>query len=163
MRFLLYYYWFSMHFMFDHLQCTLPLYNIYSNLLDDMVNVYITMHSWLIEDYYHTTNPITRHALQIIVSFLQVTVPDGKDRDRKKDLLVVRDKGNTFKIISSVSMKELTVLDGVRSPSNWFCLCLQEERDDPTTVIEKEDWNKTRDEMEKHLRKLRDFSVSNWF
>ncbi|XP_042008164.1 PLASTID TRANSCRIPTIONALLY ACTIVE protein 6, chloroplastic-like [Salvia splendens] len=70
---------------------------------------------------------------------VMVTVPDGKDRDRKKDLLVVRDKGNTFKIISS------------------------EERDDPTTVIEKEDWNKTRDEMEKHLRKLRDFSVSNWF
>ncbi|KAG6406006.1 hypothetical protein SASPL_133602 [Salvia splendens] len=66
---------------------------------------------------------------------LKVTVPDGRDRDRKKDLLVVRDKGNTFKIISS------------------------EERDDPTTVIEKEDWNKTRDEMEKHLRKLRDFSV----
>ncbi|KZV28814.1 hypothetical protein F511_06248 [Dorcoceras hygrometricum] len=38
-----------------------------------------------------------------------------------------------------------------------------EERDDPTTVIEKEDWAKTREDMERHLRKLRDFSVSNWF
>lgn len=68
-----------------------------------------------------------------------VTVPEGKDRDRKKDLLVIRDKGNSFKIIPSV------------------------ERDDPTTVIEKEEWNRTRQDMERHLRKLRDFSVSNWF
>ncbi|KAI3460554.1 hypothetical protein Pfo_017217 [Paulownia fortunei] len=68
-----------------------------------------------------------------------VTVPGGRKRDRKNDLLVVRDNGNTFKIIPS------------------------EERDDPTTVIEKEEWNKTREDMEKHLRKLRDFNVSNWF
>ncbi|KAH6780318.1 plastid transcriptionally active 6 [Perilla frutescens var. hirtella] len=70
---------------------------------------------------------------------VMVTAPGGKSRDRKKDLLVVRDNGNTFKIIPS------------------------DERDDPTTVIEKQDWSKSRDDMEKHLRKLRDFSVSNWF
>ncbi|GER38739.1 plastid transcriptionally active 6, partial [Striga asiatica] len=38
-----------------------------------------------------------------------------------------------------------------------------EQRDDPTTVIQKEEWNKSREDMEKHLRKLRDFDVSNWF
>ncbi|KAL2503623.1 plastid transcriptionally active 6 [Abeliophyllum distichum] len=68
-----------------------------------------------------------------------VAVPGGRNRDRKNDLLVIRENGNSFKIIT---------------PG---------ERDDPTTVIEKEEWNKTRQDMEKHLRKLRDFSVSNWF
>ncbi|KAL3845492.1 hypothetical protein ACJIZ3_002895 [Penstemon smallii] len=68
-----------------------------------------------------------------------VTVPGGRNRDRKNDLLVVRDNGDSFKII----------------PPG--------ERDNPTTVIEKEEWNTTRQDMEKHLRKLRDFSVSNWF
>ncbi|CAK9152026.1 unnamed protein product [Ilex paraguariensis] len=68
-----------------------------------------------------------------------VTVPEGRNRDRKNDLLVIRDNGNSFKIIP---------------PS---------EREDATTVIEKEEWNKTRQDMERHLRKLRDFNVSNWF
>uniref|UniRef100_A0A1J3E1E1 Plastid transcriptionally active 6 n=1 Tax=Noccaea caerulescens TaxID=107243 RepID=A0A1J3E1E1_NOCCA len=68
-----------------------------------------------------------------------VTVPGGRKRDRKDDLLVIRDNGNSFKIIHA------------------------SERDDPTTVIEREEWTKTREDMEKHLRKLRDFSVSNWF
>ncbi|KAG2303503.1 hypothetical protein Bca52824_032154 [Brassica carinata] len=68
-----------------------------------------------------------------------VTVPGGRKRDRKDDLLVIRDNGNSFKIIHAA------------------------ERDDPTTVIEREEWTKTREDMEKHLRKLRDFSVSNWF
>ncbi|KAJ4916336.1 plastid transcriptionally active 6 [Raphanus sativus] len=68
-----------------------------------------------------------------------VTVPGGRKRDRKDDLLVIRDNGNSFKIIHAG------------------------ERDDPTTVIEREEWTKTREDMEKHLRKLRDFSVSNWF
>ncbi|KAK6938363.1 hypothetical protein RJ641_031871 [Dillenia turbinata] len=36
-------------------------------------------------------------------------------------------------------------------------------KEDPTTVIEKEEWTKTRAGMERHLRKLRDFNVSNWF
>lgn len=68
-----------------------------------------------------------------------VTVPGGRDRDRKTDLLIIRDNGNSFKIIHI------------------------SERDDPTTVIEREEWNKSRQEMERHLRKLRDFGVSNWF
>ncbi|KAK4340986.1 hypothetical protein RND71_039487 [Anisodus tanguticus] len=68
-----------------------------------------------------------------------VTVPGGRSRDRKNDLLVIRDNGNSFKIIPS------------------------EERDDFTTVIEKEEWKKSRQDMERHLSKLRDFSVSNWF
>ncbi|XP_077224677.1 plastid transcriptionally active 6 [Tasmannia lanceolata] len=68
-----------------------------------------------------------------------VTVPGGRDRDRRNDLLIIRDNGNSFKIIP------------------------MSERDDPTTIIEKEEWIKTRKEMEAHLRKLRDFSVSNWF
>ncbi|XVE55274.1 hypothetical protein DITRI_Ditri03aG0145600 [Diplodiscus trichospermus] len=68
-----------------------------------------------------------------------VTVPGGRNRDRKSDLLVIRDNGNSFKIIHA------------------------SERDDPTTVIEREEWVKTRQDMERHLRKLRDFSISNWF
>ncbi|KAJ7965501.1 plastid transcriptionally active 6 [Quillaja saponaria] len=68
-----------------------------------------------------------------------VTVPGGTDRDRKSDLLVILNSGNSFKIIH-VS-----------------------ERDDPTTVIEREEWINTRQDMERHLRKLRDFSISNWF
>ncbi|XWS23681.1 hypothetical protein CRYUN_Cryun28dG0035800 [Craigia yunnanensis] len=68
-----------------------------------------------------------------------VTVPGGRNRDRKSDLLVIRDNGNSFKIINA------------------------SERDDPTTVIEREEWVKTRQDMERHLRKLRDFNVSNWF
>ncbi|KAF4370065.1 hypothetical protein CsatB_005865 [Cannabis sativa] len=68
-----------------------------------------------------------------------VTIPEGRNRDRKNDLLVIRDNGNSFKIVPS------------------------DERDDPTTVIEREEWTKTRQDMERHLRKLRDFNVSNWF
>nr|GMC84804.1 uncharacterized protein LOC109157655 [Ipomoea batatas] len=68
-----------------------------------------------------------------------VTVPEGINRDRKNDLLVIHDNGNSFKIIPS------------------------EEREDPSLVIQKEEWKNTREDMEKHLRKLRDFSISNWF
>ncbi|XP_072955112.1 PLASTID TRANSCRIPTIONALLY ACTIVE protein 6, chloroplastic [Typha angustifolia] len=68
-----------------------------------------------------------------------VTVPGGKNRDRRNDLLIIRDGGTSFKIID------------------------KSQREDPTTVIEREEWAKTRGEMENHLRKLRDFSVSNWF
>ncbi|KAJ8499767.1 hypothetical protein OPV22_010319 [Ensete ventricosum] len=68
-----------------------------------------------------------------------VTVAGGRNRDRRNDLLIIRDGGNLFKIID------------------------KSKRDDPTTVIEREEWAKTRQEMENHLRKLRDFSVSNWF
>ncbi|XP_050365133.1 PLASTID TRANSCRIPTIONALLY ACTIVE protein 6, chloroplastic [Argentina anserina] len=68
-----------------------------------------------------------------------VTVPGGRTRDRKHDLLVIRDNGNSFRIVHG------------------------SEKDDPTTVIEREEWNKTRKDMERHLSKLRDFPVSNWF
>ncbi|KAJ6939198.1 hypothetical protein NC651_005593 [Populus alba x Populus x berolinensis] len=57
-----------------------------------------------------------------------VTVPGGRNRDRKTDLLVVRDKGTSFKIIHS------------------------SEREDPTTIIEKEEWARSRQDMERHLR-----------
>ncbi|KAK0576596.1 hypothetical protein LWI29_020271 [Acer saccharum] len=66
-----------------------------------------------------------------------VTLP--RNRDRKSDLLVIRDNGNSFRIIHA------------------------SERDDPTTVIEREEWVKSREDMERHLSKLRDFSISNWF
>ncbi|KAK7351092.1 hypothetical protein VNO77_10272 [Canavalia gladiata] len=68
-----------------------------------------------------------------------VTAPGGRTRDRRNDLLVISDRGNSFKIIHA------------------------SERDDPTTVIEREEWATSREEMERHLRKLRDFSISNWF
>ncbi|XP_058089845.1 PLASTID TRANSCRIPTIONALLY ACTIVE protein 6, chloroplastic isoform X2 [Magnolia sinica] len=70
---------------------------------------------------------------------MKVTVPEGINRDRRKDLLIIRDNGASFKIIPMA------------------------ERDDPTTIIEREEWIQTRKDMEKHLRKLRDFSISNWF
>ncbi|XP_071690257.1 PLASTID TRANSCRIPTIONALLY ACTIVE protein 6, chloroplastic-like isoform X2 [Rutidosis leptorrhynchoides] len=68
-----------------------------------------------------------------------VTVPEGRNRDRKNDFLVIRDNATSFKIIPS------------------------EERDDPTTVVHREEWDKDRKDMERHLSKLRDFNVSNWF
>ncbi|KAE9608951.1 hypothetical protein Lal_00020340 [Lupinus albus] len=68
-----------------------------------------------------------------------VTAPGGRNRDRKTDLLVISDRGSTFKIIHA------------------------SEKEDPSTVIEREEWDTSREEMERHLRKLRDFSISNWF
>ncbi|KAJ4772080.1 Plastid transcriptionally active 6 [Rhynchospora pubera] len=68
-----------------------------------------------------------------------VSVPEGKTRDRRHDLLLIRDGGTSFKVIN------------------------ESERDDPQTVIEKVDWAKSRDQMEKYLRKFRDFEESNWF
>lgn len=68
-----------------------------------------------------------------------VALPEGKDRDRRKDLLIIRDGGTSFKIID------------------------KNKRDDATTVIEREEWIESRRAMEKHLSKLRDFHVSNWF
>lgn len=68
-----------------------------------------------------------------------VTAPGGRTRDRRSDLLVISDRGSSFKIIHA------------------------SEKEDPTTVIEKQEWEHSREEMERHLRKLRDFSISNWF
>ncbi|KAK7353235.1 hypothetical protein VNO80_18676 [Phaseolus coccineus] len=68
-----------------------------------------------------------------------VTAPGGRTRDRRSDLLVISDRGSSFKIIHA------------------------SEKEDPTTVIEKQEWETSRAEMERHLKKLRDFSISNWF
>ncbi|KAJ8541610.1 hypothetical protein K7X08_002426 [Anisodus acutangulus] len=51
----------------------------------------------------------------------------GDSSWRKKQGLVIRDNGNSFKIVPS------------------------EERDDFTSVIEKEEWKKSRQDMERHL------------
>ncbi|CAN6903116.1 unnamed protein product [Brassica oleracea] len=88
-----------------------------------------------------------------------VTVPGGRKRDRKDDLLVIRDNGTSFKIIHVLFCIPSTSITQLFSLFIFF----HGERDDPTTVIEREEWTKTREDMEKHLRKLRDFSVSNWF
>ncbi|XP_011623492.1 uncharacterized protein LOC18422592 isoform X2 [Amborella trichopoda] len=93
--------------------------------------------------YYHVTEPPIDGPRDPLYKsergIMKVTVPGGRDRDRKEDLLVIRDNGTSFKIIRS------------------------SERDDPTTIIEREEWIKTRKEMENHLRKFRDFEISNWF
>ncbi|XP_006662657.1 PLASTID TRANSCRIPTIONALLY ACTIVE protein 6, chloroplastic-like [Oryza brachyantha] len=68
-----------------------------------------------------------------------VSVPEGKKRDRKNDLLLIRDGGESFRIIDKT------------------------KRDDATTVIQREEWATSRQDVEKHFRKLRDFDYSNWF
>ncbi|KAJ8773359.1 hypothetical protein K2173_028536 [Erythroxylum novogranatense] len=68
-----------------------------------------------------------------------VTVSGGRNRDRKRDLLVIRDNGASFKIIDTG------------------------KREYPDVVLQREEWAKSRQEMEKHLSKLRDFGISNWF
>uniref|UniRef100_A0A0A9EL94 Uncharacterized protein n=1 Tax=Arundo donax TaxID=35708 RepID=A0A0A9EL94_ARUDO len=68
-----------------------------------------------------------------------VSVPEGKKRERRNDLLLIRDGGESFRIIDKT------------------------KRDDATTVIQREEWAKSRQDVEKHFRKLRDFDYSNWF
>ncbi|GJN41502.1 hypothetical protein PR202_gn00888 [Eleusine coracana subsp. coracana] len=68
-----------------------------------------------------------------------VSVPEGKTRDRQNDLLLIRDGGESFRITDKT------------------------KRDDATTVIQREEWAKSRQDVEKHFRKLRDFDYSNWF
>uniref|UniRef100_A0A0D9XNA9 Uncharacterized protein n=1 Tax=Leersia perrieri TaxID=77586 RepID=A0A0D9XNA9_9ORYZ len=80
-----------------------------------------------------------------------VSVPEGKKRDRRNDLLLIRDGGESFRII-----------DKEASRDNVGCL-YQTKRDDATTVIQREEWAKSRQDVEKHFRKLRDFDYSNWF
>jgi hypothetical protein len=77
--------------------------------------------------------------LSISSCLLQVSVPEGKKRDRRNDLLLIRDGGESFRIIDKT------------------------KRDDATTVIQREEWAKSRQDVEKHFRKLRDFDYSNWF
>ncbi|XP_066340703.1 PLASTID TRANSCRIPTIONALLY ACTIVE protein 6, chloroplastic-like [Miscanthus floridulus] len=68
-----------------------------------------------------------------------VSVPEGKKRDRRNDLLLIRDGGESFRIIDKT------------------------KRDDAATVIQREEWAKSRQDVEKHFKKLRDFDYSNWF
>ncbi|KAF7058131.1 hypothetical protein CFC21_065258 [Triticum aestivum] len=68
-----------------------------------------------------------------------VNVPEGKKRDRRNDLLLIRDGGESFRITD------------------------KSQRDDATTIIQREEWTKSRQDVEKHFRKLRDFDYSNWF
>ncbi|WVZ87954.1 hypothetical protein U9M48_034527, partial [Paspalum notatum var. saurae] len=66
----------------------------------------------------------------------KVSVPEGKKRDRRNDLLLIRDGGESFRIIDKT------------------------KRDDATTVIQREEWAKSRQDVEKHFRKL-NFDYSN--
>ncbi|TVU27375.1 hypothetical protein EJB05_29980 [Eragrostis curvula] len=68
-----------------------------------------------------------------------VSVPEGKKRDKRNDLLLIRDGGESFRITDKT------------------------KRDDAATVIQREEWTKSRQDVEKHFRKLRDFDYSNWF
>ncbi|XP_020406967.1 uncharacterized protein [Zea mays] len=70
---------------------------------------------------------------------VMVSVPEGKKRDRRNDLLLIRDGGESFRIIDKT------------------------KRDDASTIIQREEWAKSRQDVEKHFRKLRDFDYSNWF
>ncbi|XP_047071788.1 PLASTID TRANSCRIPTIONALLY ACTIVE protein 6, chloroplastic-like [Lolium rigidum] len=68
-----------------------------------------------------------------------VNVPEGKKRDRRNDLLLIRDGGDSFRVTDKT------------------------QRDDASTIIQREEWKKSRQDTEKHFRKLRDFDYSNWF
>ncbi|OAE18828.1 hypothetical protein AXG93_313s1270 [Marchantia polymorpha subsp. ruderalis] len=70
---------------------------------------------------------------------VKVEVPGGKNRDRSQEVLIVRDDGNTFKIIP------------------------EEEQMTPDEVIGAMQWEKTRENMENYLRGFRDYETSNWF
>lgn len=41
--------------------------------------------------------------IDYLYAFEQVTVPEGRNRDRLKDMLIVRDNGASFKIIPMVT------------------------------------------------------------
>ncbi|XP_002976643.2 uncharacterized protein LOC9649034 isoform X2 [Selaginella moellendorffii] len=70
---------------------------------------------------------------------VKIEVPGGKDRDRSKEILTIRDGGKTFTIIP------------------------QEKRKSPDEVIAEFEWKRSREEFEKYLRTFRDFETSNWF
>ncbi|GJN07179.1 hypothetical protein PR202_ga24984 [Eleusine coracana subsp. coracana] len=92
---------------------------------------------------YHVSEPPVEHLRDPMYKtereIMKVTVPEGKKRDRRNDLLLIRDGGESFRITDKT------------------------KRDDATTVIQREEWAKSRQDVEKHFRKLRDFDYSNWF
>lgn len=63
----------------------------------------------------------------------------GKNRDRTAETLIVRDDGNTFRLIPS------------------------ELKSTPDEVIGDVQWERTRENMENYLRGFRDYEKSNWF
>ncbi|KAG2559624.1 hypothetical protein PVAP13_3KG052494 [Panicum virgatum] len=92
---------------------------------------------------YNVTEPPVEHLRDPLYKtereIMKVSVPEGKKRDRRNDLLLIRDGGESFRIIDKT------------------------KRDDATTIIQREEWAKSRQDVEKHFRKLRDFDYSNWF
>lgn len=68
-----------------------------------------------------------------------VNTPGGKNRDRRNEVLIVRDKGTSFKIIP------------------------EDKREDPDTIIEIMEWERTKEKLENYLRSFRDYEISNWF
>ncbi|KAH9547730.1 hypothetical protein CY35_11G050400 [Sphagnum magellanicum] len=70
---------------------------------------------------------------------VKVEVETGKNRDRTAETLIVRDDGNTFRLIPS------------------------ELKSTPDEVIGEVQWERTRENMENYLRGFRDYEKSNWF
>jgi len=70
---------------------------------------------------------------------VKVEVETGKNRDRTAETLIVRDDGNTFRLIPS------------------------ELKSTPDEVIGDVQWERTRENMENYLRGFRDYEKSNWF
>ncbi|KAJ7565291.1 hypothetical protein O6H91_02G055400 [Diphasiastrum complanatum] len=68
-----------------------------------------------------------------------VTVPGGKDRDRKKDVLIVQNGGTSFRVIP------------------------KEKRKSPDEILGSLYWKETRETMQNFLRGFRDYERSNWF
>eukprot|EP00270_Netrium_digitus_P008097 TRINITY_DN2399_c0_g1_i1.p1 TRINITY_DN2399_c0_g1~~TRINITY_DN2399_c0_g1_i1.p1 ORF type:complete len:325 (+),score=88.48 TRINITY_DN2399_c0_g1_i1:2-976(+) len=64
---------------------------------------------------------------------------EGKPRNRRREVLVVRDDGNSFKIIP------------------------QAKRKSPDEILEELHWRRTKEAMENYLRTFRDYEQSNWF
>lgn len=68
-----------------------------------------------------------------------VNTAGGKNRDRRNEVLIVRDRGTSFKIIP------------------------EDKREDPDTIIEVMQWERTKEKLENYLRSFRDYEKSNWF
>jgi hypothetical protein len=68
-----------------------------------------------------------------------VNTAGGKNRDRRNEVLIVRDRGTSFKIIP------------------------EDKREDTDTIIEVMEWERTKEKLENYLRSFRDYERSNWF
>ncbi|CAI7758671.1 unnamed protein product [Closterium sp. NIES-54] len=72
-------------------------------------------------------------------SLWQLDVLEDQPRDLRNETLIVRDDGNTFRIIP------------------------KERKRSADDVIQEVHWKRTRESMENYLRGFRDFQKSNWF